>query len=562
MAGRHGACATGRIVASPLAAWTALVLLAPVVASMPLPELPSLVLDPTPSPRGLDADQDVSYSVTFDCPAPLPVVPSGCPMRVHDPAWGWLHGNPGFVADPQDPNRMAFAIIHGSREDGPTPIARGSSIPHSTFTTFNGGASWQDQYYGSPKADRGDRHLGVDIHATLDGDRNLVLSPLYAYADGGGWRYYLLTFLFGPEERRLDYGNPTGHFEPEKGAVMGAPALVYVPQIASTVLLWHERASPEAPLMLKGAVSRDGSLGEWTAFNGSVGPCRDASLPASLAGLLYVACVGTGEGDAPAGRIDVLGLDPQTGALRSRTATPLSGGRPVLAAMGEDRLAVVTVDVPSPGSARVELATGPPEGPWRGPHAIEGLNDPSRRLTVARVQAILHRAETDTIHFVFLDGTDDARGGPPNPNGAPVTLTAPMWRKAFVVAEPTGRVLFRVDLGVSDKGENSFPTDWGGDQRFFGDTRDTLADFGGTEYLAFGDYGVIVMARVIEHDQRPFAIALSSAPPAAEALPAAEAVVSTVHAGAGVVAGTVASVAIWRLAAQRQAAGAGRRRRP
>ncbi len=547
-----------------------------------------------------------SYRVEFACPRTgLPIFGASrdCPMRIVDGAD--LLGNPGLAVDANPTGRMAWASLHGQQGHEPTNLSRANQT-HTTFTSSLFGAGWQDQPYYPPDAlsgssdDRvrvGPIALGIgggsgglvirgeDVHAAMDALGVLYVASLYSLRDAedanASWAYAIAQWKFDPQLNALDYGEPNAVFRGRAdGGAIETLWLVDVAGEETMALAWRERAADGAPFTLGGrnltawisvAVTPTDLVSPWTPLgDGAIlGSCARTTNPVAYAGLLYVGCVVDAFGDPPVdapddaapGDLLVFALDPAAGTWTFVSEASVRGGDPRLATTPDGRMAIVSVeavpaadgpaDAPANASRRLraEITTGRAGAEWSAPRAFgDRVHDSSRGLARARVQAIMYRNATDTVHLVILEEA----------TAREVNASESRWRKAFVVLDARGTPLANVDLNLSDRGE-VFGGFEGGDAPsgtdVYGDTRDSIIESAGREYLAFADYGVVVFTEILEHDERLAGVALGETPPPPEPVPLAEPIVASVAVGA--IASVVAAEAVRRVVAARWGASSG-----
>ncbi|HVL46968.1 MAG TPA: hypothetical protein VM889_00245 [Candidatus Thermoplasmatota archaeon] len=552
------------------------------VAEDPLPfEAPSTVLPSPFAPAGYSlktAATAGSYKLNFTCPSALlstRVFP--CPNRIIDVSD--ILGNPSLAIDPLFPERMAFASLHGSSGDGPTNLSRRGQ-QHTVHTTLTAGATWSDQPYSNPRGlgDGGNNNLhvtGEDTHIIMDSLGNMNVASLYAHRprDSAGsdpWDYSIALWKFDSTLDRLTYAIPAAILKNrESGTTIAEPTLIELPEHKRIVLLWHESAPANKTTSIlgrsltgwvAGAITFADSISPWSMLDDKVlvGPCDDITNPIANRGKIYFGCKAGANFDlvpgVAAGDIVFVELDPVLGASRIVSKTPLKGGDPKLAMDPFGTTAIVTVEaipgdpnVTGSDRVRAEIATSRLGEGWSAAHPFgDQIHNASLNVSIARVNAINYRTDTNTIHMIYFE--QDRRE---SPNAS----RAPLYRKYLAVVDPLGTVIFNLDLDVSDKGEVFGSRKSRGNAKPYGDTRDHLLDYQGRQFFVFADYGVVVTAEILEDDQREIIQPTSTAPPVPEPVP-----VSTtlpVVTGAGVIAGATAAEAVRRLLAARNAAAAG-----
>lgn len=522
-----------------------------------------------------------SYRIELACPEPpLGFFRAPCPLRIVDS--DDLLGNPGLAVSPLGTGQMAFASLHGQDATGPSRVSRGNQT-HTTFTSTVFGTDWQDNPYfpPSPPGGRDREVLGEDVHALMDENGILYVASLYAYRTEGvdePWSYTIATWKFDPDLQFLDYTFPLGVFDNRlPGSRIDTMWLVEVPELDRVALLWRERAAANDTLQAAGrnltgwvaaATTASDPFSGWESVPDDllVGPCETTTNPVLHGTTIYIGCV-IGDGAGPLkgskpGDVLLYALDLELGRTTVVSKAPVRGGHPMLGVDEQGRMALVTVEAQpgdpgnetrprTPDRLRAELTTSRLGKAWSDPEEFgERLHDGTFGVKGAWITAMLYRGGTNTLHMVYLEEASDRDRA----------MGLPLWRKSLVVIDPIGAVLLDLDLHLSDKDEVFFSLDGPNDDDVYGDTRDTLIEVAGREWLAFSDYSVVSVAEILEFDDREDVLVLQQAPPVPEPVPAVH--VTTVNVATGVVSGAVAAEALRRLIAARMAehAGAGRGR--
>lgn len=558
------------------------------------------------------------YSIAFQCPdATLGLTPPSCPFRVVDT--DDLLGNPGLVVDPLVPGRLAFAALHGGVGGGPSEVSReGQTHTTYTTVAYGLNWEDQPYSPPSPPFDFDETIYGEDVHALIDNvSRTLHVASLYAWKDEG-WRHGVVTWKFSQETRSLDYNFVNGYFESRvAGGHMGPIWLVEMEQAGLVALLWAESAPEnetvtingvETRAWLAGALSLPDPITEWVRFEETllVPDCATPTNPVAHDARLYVGCtVETARDGAAPGELVMHELDTATFSQRPVGRAPFSGPDALLdvdtrtGARGEeDRLVLArtylgpaepvanetnatsnassptnetmdnaSADAPVFGEPKpslrpyVEFATArltdDPDAPiaWEEPKRVGPLGEAIQSLVATRLNALLYRGETDTIHAIVREEND-------LPDDLDPEMRVPLWGKSLVVLDPLGEALVALDLDLSEKGEVFFDeSDIPSDERVYGDTRDSLIEVADRIYVAFNDYSVIVVSEIVESDRRVQPIVLQTAPPVPQPAPAPQ--VSAAATTTGVFVGVGAGALVARLAYARfaSASGAGRGKR-
>lgn len=266
-----------------------------------------------------------------------------------------------------------------------------------------------------------------------------------------------------------------------------------------------------------------------------VGPCADASNPVVRQGMVYIACrVDTAEGgyaydEAPTeGQIDLFRLNLTTGEPEHMGRTPLTHGHPRLALRPDGRMALLTAGIGPDGRTQLNIAFGVAEAD--SPTAVWGhqlflgddvaANRAGVRVTEARVQDVVMRQDSGTVHLILKEQYQNLGLVLEDPTA----LTHPRYVKQLVTLHEDDGILRKVDLDV---GNPLNRTQFAGrhdpnepdQERVFNDLTDDilLLDPGQVppppydeqvsrfhpddyqrEFIAVGDYGVVIFAEVVE----------------------------------------------------------------
>ncbi len=366
---------------------------------------------------GVDWTVASGHGTQFACPGGTPdnlsgygstnvvVIRARCPFRIIDEAD--LLGSPQIAVRHDDPREMAFFSAHGgATADGPTPRSRDpdpeaplTQYSHTTFTSFDGGWSWNDNPHGN-------EGFGEGGDGVISRDGNLFIASLYARplgVDDDGVRLFDYHFVLYKENDVRSGISYKGHTIPsrEPGNTIEEVSLVVVtppklietqeeydsymenrteedngtqapsddsdvgnhtiPQMAEDysndiiAAVWHEKAydwrnattgkSSWIDVAWTDASSRDA----WHHMPDKqlIGPCRDASNAVAWNGRVYVACVVdagyTARRGAVIGETDIWQFDLKAEKkILLGTVPGLQDGRPRLAANDEGRFAITS----------------------------------------------------------------------------------------------------------------------------------------------------------------------------------------------------------------------------
>lgn len=524
------------------------------------------------------------YELHIDCPElrQLGTVDQNevlCPVRAIDQ--DDMLGSPSIAVNPEDAADLVLGSLHGGDGHGPTDRSRAGPHPagledgwqpFTTHVSWNHGAQWEDRPYFAPS--RLGESFGEHVQVAIDPNGRVYVGSLYSTPRYDGAQetqpdYYDYTIVAQKfdsmdqvETQQTMYGDfGSEHVDPTfEGNVI--PEFWFVPEPGTDrmALVWYERLPPddrETPTV-RSTLSLDEQAADQDPFARSVigvawtrsdwrepwhfapaehlvGPCADASNPVVRQGMVYIACqIDTGEGgyaydESPTeGQIDLFRLNLTTGEPEHLGRTPLTHGHPRLALRADGRLALLTAGVGPDGRTQLNVAFGVAEA--ESPTAVWGdqlfLGDDVAatragvRVTEARVQDVVMREDSGTVHFILKEQyqnlgvvLDD-----------PAALAHPRYVKQLVTLHEDDGILRKVNLDVGNPlnrtqfAGRSDPND-SDPERVFNDLTDDILLFDPgqlppapydeeaarfhpddyqREFIAVGDYGVVIFAEVIE----------------------------------------------------------------
>ena len=498
------------------------------LAGLPLdvPAAPSPAAPAAPAPMAAAAAEG-PYGITFLCAGPgerTPVATQTCPAYVLDRED--VMGQPVLLVDPRMPHLVAFSALHGGRgvhvtSEPPTERSRSNAVhqPHTTFISRDGGEGWKDLPYHAPDsmARAGREIYGEDNAATLDGEGRLYLASLYSYTDASGFagrtppRFAVGVWKAHALDRDVDYYvNSKVLLPKDESAPIDSVHLVYVAEADVVVLLWREGNATVAHW----TKPTDGAL--WTRLDAPVAQGCDAiSNPIAVEAEVFFAC--RGEGDRAWG---VHALDAATWTARLVDRAPLDEPYALLVPRGPWGLMVLIGSglAPDNSTASVRIAYGELGGRWSSPDDVTAKltrATPATPLSDARVTAAVYAPESGNLHLVYAERTDPARVAAPNAD-------RPEFTKVLAAVQAEGAFQGLVDLQVGRLSRVDFsPTLTGTGSGAFSDLHDGLVvvDAGGRprEFVAYGDYGFVRFAEVVEENFLPPVSPLSAPVPAVPA---------------------------------------------
>ncbi len=486
-----------------------------------------------------------------------------CPYRVVDDAD--LLGSTQIAVRWDDPREVAFFSLHGAgTTEGPTSRSRDPDPPatdtvtglsHTIFSSTDQGRSWSDNPWGQ-------EGFGEHVSGVMDLRGNLYAAALWASpgrAPGTfdyhfklykgdtvqtdvGRTYYNhrlvearapgneipeVNLAFVPPRIVLADGNATNGTGPVAPAEPGQVGNYTTPQNETALgggwvmAVWHERAADLGNATAAGksswidaAWSDTGPRNNWTrlADDELIGPCMAASNPVAYDGKVYVACVAdagyTARSRARIGDVDVWSIDPATGKTRLVDATPLSGGRPRLAARPDGYMALASVDVENEDRVRAEVAFGWYGKYWSpagdaGPalYALAG----GHPVRDGRITALGLLQDSNTLLLVYMERVNTTLRAPePNPSTLDPDPTSQIEYKKLVTTfnQCDGGPIAAYDLnlgvarhpfadGVVNDATGAFDDLQDGMQVVRDDAGNELA------YFAYGDHGVVQYGAIV-----------------------------------------------------------------
>lgn len=515
----------------PAAFLLAALALAPAVAALAgLPLEPGAPAWPASSPprddpAELSLQAAAPYGIRFVCAGPAEATPAAtatCPAYVLDRED--VMGQPVLLVDPERPNVLGFSALHGGRglgvvpgEEPPTERSRSNAVhqPHTTFRSTDGGRTWHDNPYNAPDSMMAPRRqvYGEDNAATLDAEGRLYLASLYSYRDGASFgdpspvRFAVGVWKARGLESDVDYHVNSKVLAPvDDTLAIDSVHLAYVPGADLVVLLWREGGA----IVAHTTRPADGAL--WTRLEAPLAEGCDATSNAiPVDAELFVACRG-------ADRVwRVHALDLASGTARLVDETPLDEPHALLVPRGPWGLMVLVGSglAADNSTVSVRLSYGELGGRWSSP------DDVGDKLTVAtaampvvdaRVTAAAYAPTSGNLHLLYMERTDAART-------ASTDADRPEFRKVLASVQAEGAFQGLVDLQVGRLSRADFsPTMTGVGGGAFSDLHDgiVVVDVGGTsrEFVAYGDYGFVRFAEVVEENFLPPIAPLSAPIPA------------------------------------------------
>ncbi|HUR68946.1 MAG TPA: hypothetical protein VM370_06835 [Candidatus Thermoplasmatota archaeon] len=537
----------------------ALALAAPSAFALGL-ALPAPPSSPHPSPPA-SAAADADYRLAFDCPDAVPGtgVPAGCPSYVLDRED--VMGSPRLVLDPNDPSRAAFGALHGGRGVHPVPGAepptgrsRDDAVhqPHTIFRTSDGGVGWTDMPYHAPDALRVEgREIYGDDHAlALDSSGRLHIAALYSYRDGSGplatgapFQSAVALWKAHDIARDVDYHANLKVLAPasDPAARIDSLDLVHVAASDVVAVVWREvPPTGEPQVTLFWSKGSDGAL--WNAAKVGIAGCAAITNPVALDASIVLGCA-TDE----AGPWTVYGIDTASWTAAPLGDAPLTTQNALLLERSAGFLVLVGSGLTEASTPTVQVAYGERGARWSSAEEIAPQltrGDPASVMVDARVTAAVYSPLSGNLHLIYLERYDLGQGGQ---EGA----GRPEFYKTLASVQAEGTFQGKIDLGIGTVNRAAFsPTLTGAGGDVYGDLHDGLAVWtdprtgAAREFAAFGDYGFVRYAEIVEENfLSPIAPLSANVPP----IPAASAgsVPLLVGVPAGILAGSMVARTLW-----------------
>lgn len=475
----------------------------------------SLLRVPRSSHSSWASEPTTEYDLRFVCPdvaesaptvpgVPVGEAPTACPAYVLDVED--MLAQPDLAVDPRDPSLVAFHALHGGpglrtalQAPAPTEASRDNQVhqPHTTFQSRDGGAFWDDNRYYAPTAlsDANAEVFGEDNAIALDRSGKATLASLYSHRAEAGGPVGYTVYLWSSDRisSRVEYEKANVAREVPAGLVADSLDLVWHPGAGRMVALWRV-TGPDGP-----RVHVEHQDGQWTSWDDAtwqprVGACDALSNAIGLGDRVVFACAQGAETRVWALEPDLdvtdLGVAPLRGmtSLRLADAGSLRDGGAVLAGAAVRE-----------GRSIVTVAWGVPGEDWGRPteHG-SSLTDLDNRagadLVEARVTALAVLGTSGTAHFLVQERFSGGQG-----------LDGRIFGKTYGVVQSTGRFLGTFGIGYGDpQSRATVPaTVSGSGLGGYADAHDGMVVVPGPLgddrlFIAFGDYGYVRFAEVVE----------------------------------------------------------------
>lgn len=470
-------------------------------------------------PRGNGAEWDsaptTEYDLRFVCPdvtegTGLPEVPGqetprACPAYVLDTED--IMGQPDLAIDPRDITQVAFHALHGGpglrtpvQDPLPSERSRGDAVhqPHTTFQSRDGGREWEDNRYYAPAelSSKNVEVFGEDNAIELKPKGDVVLASLYSFRPQQGDEPSYAVYLWesGRIKQTVEYTKGYVARPIPAGLRVDSLDLAWHAGAEEMVVMWRT-LGPEGPRV---HIEHKGEDGQWTAVAPDqlqrIGPCDALSNPITLGSRVVFACAQGSDtrvwGLASDWTVEDLGLAPLHGLTSLRLASAES--------LREDGL-VIAGATAREGRTVFVIAWGVAGQDWGRPteHGASLTTLGTRngeQLTESHITALAVLSKSGTAHFLVQERFT---GGS--------AADSRVFGKTYGVVQSTGRFLGTFGIGYGDpQSRASVPATVSGTTLgAYYDAHDGMAVAEGKLgeerlFIAFGDYGYVRYAEVVE----------------------------------------------------------------
>lgn len=502
---------------------------------------------------------DGVYGVRFKCPQIVynraeeqaGVDAANCPLRVFDPED--IMGQPILVVDPQNFNILAFNALHGGRGLHPPPELGGSvppsdrsrynilHQPHTTFRSIKAGAEFSDERYYAPEALRESDRIafGEDNAFAIDAEGRSYIASVYAWKDTGEKNYHYTTAFWKTHRlnRAVNYYESISlkHTSAAFNKIDSIHA-TYAAGAHRVVAMWRESVT--------NASVDKGRLASWAEFYATtpgegaqwekqpeaqrVGPCRAITNPLAVGPYVYFGCLpDRGFQRVPNASFDrwlMFSLDPKTMNTQYLSLVPIGTPNGLLVDRGGKGYMIFVGSGIEGGAPTVLVSYGALGINWQDVESygdrLHNADAPARAgLADARVTAAIYTRETGNIHLVYQEKYRFEQTAQ-NPDQQGKT-----YYKTYAVVRPTAgwRGKFDTQLQFGDPRtyvNYQLAYQGGFNENIFHDLHDSLVVWKDVRYkgkekifVAFGDYGSVRFAEVVEENAVPAAFLAPLSPP-------------------------------------------------
>jgi hypothetical protein len=389
------------------------------------------------------AGSGFTYEIHIDCPQRgdgLPVNDIFCPVQAIDEQD--IMGSPSVAVDPEDPNHIILASLHGDDGDGPTERSRGlRQQPFTTFISYDHGGSWQDNPFFPPRSLSGS--YGEHPQASIDKFGHVYIGSLYSTPDDGaptGYYYTIVAQKFEDIWRADARATGTGDYGAQfidtfyDGNIVDQFWFLYDNETDVTTLVWNERLPDTDSGLATNPKARSVIGMAWTTPKGSdpyryvdedylIGPCAMTTNPVLSEGKIYIGCMvndkeakakGYPYDDSPVeGQIDMFRVALKSGKHEYLGTAPLAGGVPKLGVRSDGRVALFTTSAGAPDERALKLfgvygqaKADSPTMHWGPSHSYGDVVSPPTqglRVVETNIQDIMYRELTGVVHLIIKE---------------------------------------------------------------------------------------------------------------------------------------------------------------
>jgi hypothetical protein len=386
-------------------------------------------------------------------------------------------------------------------------------------------------------------------------------ASLYAHRNSSAQPYSYTIFVWkqenGPEKPRQPYLNRAEFTAEAADNTIDTVDLVNVPGLHRVALLWRETAANNGANGLHSWIGlawsnitnpkQSNADTSWYRAPTNIGPCSNTTNAVVYEDAIYVGCVadtgyklheGTKEGD-----LDLWRIRLDTGSSEYVSTAPIHGDAPRLAVRPGGVFAAAAASTEGESTVHVEISFHELGGGWSDVKDIgDILHAESQKVRYARVTALAYADRSSTVYLIYMERQKID-------NALPGGLAAEFTKQLAVVAE-SGKFLDSADLQIENPATRAaYPAPVEGlDDGIFDDLHDDIIVWRDPKapddptkeriFTAFGSYGMVGYAEIIESGDFPGPPVIVNPPPP----PAPVADPNTTSQGAQAVAGAMAGV--------------------
>ncbi len=444
-------------------------------------------------------------------------VESVCPQRIG--INGTILANPTMVHHPSNPAQVTIVTQAGARDPGSATDRRQGGRIAVLYSPDEGG-TWETALVEPPVAAP---VFTERVAATTDDAGRLHVAVLYAHGTGASETMIAVWTLDDVDSAAASVSNGRFPVEPTlftpwtiEGTIV-ALDLVHEPRTDTVVMTWSEfgthprdAAIGEGPATWARIATLSGNGFGWLLVpeRAAMGPCRDVSNAVAANGRIWLACsLEFGYTLLPnmtADDVVVHRFDPRTGAFVVDSASPLSDGRPLLAAGRDDGIALLTQKFDG-GMLDASMSDKIPGHNWTrkrmvGMHIMLGYPfDPAAFYPREEMvlESFAYRTSTRTFQYVVSEKR--------------VRTESSVWdsvenpyAKTLVATDVMGLFLHEINVGYGNVTRHALRTGQvvPDAATMLPGLQDSVKIIGARHFVAYEDAGTIAYGELVEHDNR------------------------------------------------------------